>query len=542
MTLSRREFLTGVLGATCLAGCEWSQGDIALPPGELVGASADVGHRLRNMSEVRVPTDRWQDVDVVIVGGGVAGLSAARQLRKAGVEKFVVLELEPHAGGTARGGETAVVPCPWGAHYLPAPTAANQPLVELLSEMNLIEGFDDFGDPVIVEQQLCRDPQERLFLDGVWLEGLYPWGGDNDDAVQFARFRSEMEAWAGRRDAQGRRAFAVPMALASDDAEVMALDQLTMDEWLQQRGFDSPRLRWYVDYACRDDYGLHVEHASGWAGIFYFASRMPEPGRPTRPFITWPEGNGRLVQQLSRNLGERLQTGWAVTEVAPSADADGSSRIEVTAVAGAGDDVQGWRAKRVIMATPRLLDRYLIRDWRRHPPAHLQDFTYSAWAVANLTLSGRPTETDFPLCWDNVIHDSPSLGYVTATHQALLDYGPTVLTWYYPLCDDDGRSGRERLFAGGRDDWADAALMDIEQAHPEIRQLTTRVDVARWGHAMIRPTPGFVSGVSRKAAAVPYRGIHFAQTDLSGLPLFEEAFYRGNTAADAVLQELQASV
>jgi NADPH-dependent 2,4-dienoyl-CoA reductase/sulfur reductase-like enzyme len=40
--------------------------------------------------------------DVVIVGGGPAGLAAARTLRTAGVERVVVLEREPEAGGIPR--------------------------------------------------------------------------------------------------------------------------------------------------------------------------------------------------------------------------------------------------------------------------------------------------------------------------------------------------------------------------------------------------------------------------------------------------------
>ena len=57
----------------------------------------------------------------------------------------------------------------------------------------------------------------------------------------------------------------------------------------------------------------------------------------------------------------------------------------------------------------------------------------------------------------------------------------------------------------------------------------------RWGHAMIRPRPHFVWGGDRAAAARPYRGIHFANTDLSGLALFEEAFDHGVRAAEEVL-------
>jgi hypothetical protein len=90
-------------------------------------------------------------------------------------------------------------------------------------------------------------------------------------------------------------------------------------------------------------------------------------------------------------------------------------------------------------------------------------------------------------------------------------------------------------------DWrscADVTLTDLSRAHNDIRFLAERLDVMRWGHAMIRPRPGFIWGSARAAAAKPYRGIHFANTDLSGVALFEEAFHHGLRAADEVLARL----
>ena len=81
-------------------------------------------------------------------------------------------------------------------------------------------------------------------------------------------------------------------------------------------------------------------------------------------------------------------------------------------------------------------------------------------------------------------------------------------------------------------------LADIERAHPEIRQLTRELNVARWGHAMIRPTPGFVWGGSRLSGKEPWRGVHFANTDLSGVALLEEAFFHGTRAGEEVLAAL----
>jgi hypothetical protein len=52
---------------------------------------------------------------------------------------------------------------------------------------------------------------------------------------------------------------------------------------------------------------------------------------------------------------------------------------------------------------------------------------------------------------------------------------------------------------------------------------------------MIRPRPNFIHGTSRAAARRPFRSVHFAHTDLSGLALFEEAFDHGLRAAEEVL-------
>ena len=52
---------------------------------------------------------------------------------------------------------------------------------------------------------------------------------------------------------------------------------------------------------------------------------------------------------------------------------------------------------------------------------------------------------------------------------------------------------------------------------------------------MIRPRPNFIWGGARRKAQAPHRDIHFANTDLSGIPLFEEAFDHGLRAAEEIL-------
>ena len=543
---SRRDILAAFLGVPfALAACGPGERAAALPEGEVVGASDGFGHLLRDGARAEVPEGAWERARVVIVGGGVAGLAAAWKLLREGFDDFVLLELEAEPGGTARSGERhGVVPYPWGAHYLPAPLKENRALVSLLEEMGVLEGADERGDPVVAEQFLCRDPEERVFYRGRWYEGLYLHAGaDAEDARQLQVFNAEVDAWAAWRDARGRRAFCLPVSACSDDAEAAALDRLSMAEWMDARGLTSARLRWLVDYSCRDDYGLTAGQTSAWAGLFYFASRMSAPGVEAQSLITWPEGNGRLVRHLYEKARGRVRLGLAAADIRASGEGV-EGGVEVVALRADGRAPVGFRADRVIFAAPQFLTKYVIKDYREGgAPAHVAEFDYGAWMVANLFLSERPGPGfGFPPAWDNVLYESPSLGYVTATHQRGLERGPSVFTYYYPLTESDPRAARTRLLSAGRDEWAEVALSDLERAHRDIRGLTRRLDVMRWGHAMIRPRPNFIWGGARQKARQPFRGVHFAHSDLSGVALFEEAFDHGLRAAEEVVSSLKFQV
>ena len=479
--------------------------------------------------------------------------------------------LKPDPGGTSRGGrstggETGVggaavsakTAFPWGADYIPAPTHHHPALVKMLGELGLFDGTDAEGDPIVAEQFICRDPSERVFYRGRWYEGLYLYAGATaDDLAQRRRFDAEIERWVAWRDGRGRRAFIIPTAAASDNALLAELDRISMAQWLDERKFTSPRLRWLVDYCCRDDYGLTAEQASAWAGLFYFASRVVRPAGEARPLITWPGGNSRLIEHLAGGLGARLRLDTAAIDVVPrdggvdvvtmqpphprplsrGGERGDGSRGSGSGAASANDFVpRGFHANRVIFAAPQFLARYVIRPYRENPPPHLARFRYGSWLVANLFLRDRPDGSSFPLAWDNVFYESPSLGYVNATHQRGPEFGPTVLTYYYPFCDADPRAARQKLLQMDWRDCVELTLADVSRAHGDLRPLVEHIDVMRWGHAMIRPEPGFIFHADRRAAAQPFRGIHFANTDLSGVALFEEAFYHGVRAAEEVLR------
>jgi hypothetical protein len=529
MILNRRELLKTFLGAPfAVAACRETR-SLRFPEGEIVGQTDSLGHVLREGRAFEVPSDNWKSVRVAIVGGGVAGLSAGWKLAKQGFNDFVILELEKETGGTSRSGAGQPVAYPWGAHYLPVPFQENAELISLIDEMGLTEGRSSDGSVIVKEQFLCREPEERVFYKGRWYEGLYLHAGESvEDKRQFAEFQRQIDRWVSWHDAQEKRAFVVPVANCSSDVEATALDKISFSEWLRQNGFTSERLIWYCDYACRDDYGLKVEQTSAWAGLFYFCSRVRKSGDESQQFITFPEGNGRYVNYISSIVNEKILRSHMAVSIVPT-----ESGVDVISLADG--ELRGFHCKNVIYASPIFTAPYVIRGFREDPPFAAAEFHHNAWFVANLFLKDRPKPRfprDFPLAWDNVLYESPSLGYVNATHQKGIDYGRTIWTYYYPMCHEE--NGRTKLFDYSWRELADVCLTDVARAHPDIHELCERIDIMRWGHAMISPRPNFIWSETRTKAQKPYRNIHFAHTDLSGIALFEEAFYHGLRAAKAI--------
>jgi hypothetical protein len=186
----------------------------------------------------------------------------------------------------------------------------------------------------------------------------------------------------------------------------------------------------------------------------------------------------------------------------------------------------------VIFAAPTFLAQYLVEG---AAPAH--GFVYSPWVTANLTLDRMPRERASDLAWDNVIYNSPALGYVSATHMSLRTrIDRSVWTWYWAMADGTPAENRQMLLGKDWRWFAEYILSDLEKAHRDIRQCVSRIDVLRIGHAMARPVVGLLGSEERKRWSGGTGRILYANSDLSGLSIFEEAQYRGVLAADRALR------
>ena len=545
MKVSRRSVLAAS-AAWPLIGCS--------PPsktgysGNWVGAAHGRGHRLRDLKSGTLPAPAVQRrASVLVIGAGIAGLGCARALARAGISDVQVLDLEDSAGGNSRSHRIGATACPLGAHYLPVPGADAVDVIELLEDLSLRRTVQ--GKAVYDERHLCHSPQERLFIDGQWAEGLLPpldalpAAQREATAAQYRRFAQAVNQAA--LSSQGR-AFRMPTAQSVWSAELSALDAVTFAQWLDAQQLTAPALRWYLDYCCRDDYGAGAAQVSAWAGLHYFASRhgFQFEGETSNGMsderdgvLTWPEGNAWLSQRMAAPLANQIHTGQIALRVT-------ESRFETTVDTWNDTEQRSerWTAKQVVMAVPLFIAARLIASPSNALVQAAAALNYSPWLVANLQVDvPLDDHPGAPPSWDNVVYDpqrgSPALGYVDAMHQSTRPHaGPTVLTAYWALGGDsvaELRAQRARLMNEPWSAWAEAMLSDLSRAHPDLKSKVRQVDLMRYGHAMAVPSPGVRSGAALLALAAPSAGsrVHFAHADLSGYSVFEEALSRGVGAA-----------
>src|SRR5580698_60910 len=224
MKFGRRRFLAA---APALIGLAAKAGRPVA--GQFVNDAFPLGHRLRDHGSFAAPS-RTEKISILIVGAGMAGLSAAWRLHKRGFRDFVLLEMEPSAGGNSRWGQNEISAYPWAAHYVPVPDARATLVRELFEELGVLKaGKWD-------ERRLCFAPQERLFLHGRWQEGIEPEiASTGPDLEQYRRFHDLM--MAQRNTGQ----YTIPMERG---AQPSTLDRLSMRDWMAQNQFTSPYLLW----------------------------------------------------------------------------------------------------------------------------------------------------------------------------------------------------------------------------------------------------------------------------------------------------------
>ena len=405
-------------------------------------------------------------------------------------------------------------------------------MIHLLERLGMITGRDAAGAPIYDPLQLCADLEERVLWQGKWHEGLVPNTGLSPrDEADIAAFFTAMERFKAAVGKDGKPAFALPIAYSSQDPEYTALDQKNFAQWVAEQGWQSPVLLGHLRYACRDDYGTEPEHVSAWAGIHYFAGRRGwAASGDGDSLLTWPEGNAHLAQAMAARFPNAIHRGRIVWRVAQ--DGDG---VVIDSFDVARNVSVRTRADAVILAMPHFVASRIAGD----VIGSSDSFSYAPWLIANVTLDRPPAGPGAKLAWDNVTFVAESLGYVVATHQTQA-LGPlaSVVTWYMPLSKDDPGKARRNLLSRPAEAWRDMVVADLLRSNPDLNGAIRHVEIWRWGHAMVRPTPGFITATAPAARARISPPLFLAHSDLSGLSLFEEAHYRGTEAAEGAMRHI----
>jgi protoporphyrinogen oxidase len=531
--MNRKEFIKNVFGVAAFAGIAGScKNQSNIIKGSIIGASANIGHIIRD-GKTAGRSSAIIKKEVVIVGGGISGLSAAWHLQASGVTDFLLLDLEKETGGNSKSGQNAVSAFPWGAHYVPVPNNNLTAYIDFLKSCGVVKSIGENSLPEYNEAYLCFDPEERLFINGQWQDGIIPhFGVPEKDTKQISSFLNKMNEYRYAVGDDKKEAFAIPVNESSKDNSFLIFDLLTMQEWMLKNGFTSSYLHNYVNYCTRDDFGTPHNKISAWAGIHYFAARK---GKATNAsysdVLTWPEGNGFLVNKLQAACLSQIKTNSLVTKITYQPGKVLIDYFDVTEHKNITIE-----AAHCIIAAPQFIASRLLNDKERIDVVK-KDFHYSPWMVANITTKELKQKPGAPVSWDNVIYESESLGYIDATHQQLQVYkAKRNLTYYLPLCTKEPVTERKQAQNKTHTEWVKFIMDDLKKVHADIEEQTEEINVMLWGHAMIQPLPGYISGKSRATLAKSVNNnIHFAHTDIAGISIFEEAFYQGLNAAKKVI-------
>ena len=535
--MDRRSFLISSAaagsGLALGGGVFWQWQELAAQvhyPGRLEG------HYLRDQKNLPAPS-KTIHTDVLILGSGVAGLTAAWKMHKLGKRDFLMLD-GPQPYGNAAGGAFGEYAYPTGGHYLPLPSPESTHVREILSDLGIILRDGDKEAPYYDERFVLHAPEERLLRDGMWEEGFLPTAGLPEwELAEHKRFFAEVEHLRQLRGKDGRRVFVFPTMLSSSDPQWAGLDLITLKQWMEQGGYRSPSLHWYLNYCCRDDYGRRYDEISAWAGLHYYCSRWGKAANAGNgAWLTWPGGMSPVASAMDKAAGQQRMAGTAYRlQLHP----DGG--VEALCFSLENGQPRTWRirARKAICAMPLYVAARIIPhiaqlgfDLKRDAPS------YAPWMVANFLMQQFPAELPaVPLSWDNVVYDEPGLGFVVSTHQDIRVRPPekSVFSCYVALSHLKIDEARKWLNQATSAELLELAVRDLKTAYGwKLAPCVERVDITVRGHAMAAPLPGFRSNAGCRALREETGPILFAHADLSGFSVFEEAAWWGYRAAGLV--------
>jgi hypothetical protein len=473
MSHSRREFIRYVVAGSVAAGCpiDGAFARVTTPGAETApqveGEHFAICHQVRDGQHFDLPAPSAH-ADMVVVGGGVAGLSAAYFLRG---KDWLLLEKEEHFGGNAYQEEFDGQPFATGSAYAYRGDEGDQ----LASEIGLQLPLVNMPDPTLVN---------KTYVPDTWRSGLAQLPYPKEVIASFRKFREEI----------------LKMKIRARMAE---LDALPFSQFTAKY---APEVQQWWDIFGPSNWGATAADTSAYVGL-YNANDIFTGGDGKRAIL--PGGLGcithKLVEVLQPHYAERMVADAAVVAVVPEKE---SVRItylrqgQLTTVS----------AKVALMCTPKHITSRIVQGLPAAQRSAMRQTRYAPYPVVNLIFD-KPVYTRGYDNWcpGNCFTDFIVADWVLLKNAAYQEKN-NILSFYTPLRE----AQRATLLTDeGCRALAARVLADFQKILPEFNVDPIEVRIYRRGHPMFMSTPAQYTQ-NRVAAAHPMERIFFGNADSGG--------------------------
>lgn len=469
MTPSRRDFIKFVIAGAVTSGCPVNLSLVAQAeekPATIDSEENVICHQVRDLHAFSIPPVSARR-DVVIVGGGISGLTAAHLMPD---RNWLLLEKEPHFGGNAYMMDFHGADYATGAAFVESEVAAT-----LGSELGLKPLPIDNWDGSIIKGEFVAD---------TWGAGISKLPYSPNIRESFKKFRKDMLA-------------------INVEKRARELDNTPFSNFL--RGY-APEIKAWFDAYGPSNWGSRSQEASSMVAIEEFQAFAGEKRNDTRS--TWPGGLGalskRLVERLQPRYKERMISGASIISVRPQKRA-----VEVSYVKG--DKITTIAAKAVIMATPKFITSYVVEGLPEAQRQAMRKIRYAPYPVVNLIYDKVVFDKGYDTWCPGYSFTDLIVADWTIRNRSGYKRKYNILTCYTPMREAD----RGLLLT----DEATRSLASrvLQDAKTVLRSDVDplEVHIYRRGHPMFMVTPGNYTQVLPLARR-PMQRVFFANTDSIG--------------------------